>query len=191
MYFSQYKPVNTEWFAIVIFDHNSNDVAIPTRYQEIAQQRLQRIYFDEISQQESFEIGIGILKLVVESEEKAGELARNLIEITKQEVKNSASQQQLRELIETIIIYKFPKLSYEEIENMLNLQEIKQTRVYQEAKQEGIKQGKLEGKLEGIEEGMLRQKLAMIPLLQELGLTIEQIAQRLEISENSVRESIK
>ncbi len=38
---------------------------------------------------------------------------------------------------------------------------------------------------------MLRQKLAMIPLLQELGLTIEQITQRLEISENLVRENIE
>ncbi|WP_083889441.1 Rpn family recombination-promoting nuclease/putative transposase [Xenococcus sp. PCC 7305] len=187
LFFSQYKPINPEWFAIVIFDRKSNDVAIPTRYQEIAQLRLQRIYLDEISQQEQFDIGIGILKLVVETEDKAGELARNLIERTKQEVKNNVNQKQLRELIETIIIYKFPKLSYEEIENMLNLQEIKETRVYQDAKAEGIQKGKREG----IEEGMLRQKLAMIPLLQGLGLTIEQIAQRLEISEKLVRESIK
>ena len=51
---------------------------------------------------------------------------------------------------------------------MLNLQEIKQTRVYQDAR--------AEGKAEGIEEGKLEQKLAMIPLLQELGLNIKQIA---------------
>ena len=183
LYFSQYKPVNPEWVAIVIFDRKSNDVAIPTRYREITEQRLQRIYLDELSQQEQLDMGIGILKLVVESEDKAGALARNLITRTKQEVKNSANQKQLQELIETIIIYKFPKLSYEEIEAMLNLQEIKQTRVYQDAKEEGIQQG--------IQQGMLRQKLAMIPLLKELGLTIEQIAQRLEISENLVRENIE
>ena len=175
LYFSQYKPVNPEWFAIVIFDRKSNDVEIPTRYREIAQLRLQRIYLDEISKQEQSEIGIGILKLVVESEDKAGELAKNLITRTKQEVKNVTNQKQLQELIETIIIYKFPKLSYEEIETMLNLEEIKETRVYQDAK----------------EEGKLEQKIAMIPLLQELGLTIEQIAQKLEISENLVRENIE
>ena len=145
-----------------------------TKYREIAQQRLQRIYLDEISKQEQLDIGIGISKLIVEPEKGAGELARNLITRTKQEVKNSTNQKQLQELIETIIIYKFPKLSYEEIETMLNLQEIKQTRVYQDAK----------------EEGKLEQKIAIIPLLQELGLTIEQIAQRLEISENLVRENI-
>ena len=37
---------------------------------------------------------------------------------------------------------------------------------------------------------MLRQKLAMIPLFRELGLTIEQIAQRLEISENLVKDNL-
>ena len=40
-------------------------------------------------------------------------------------------------------------------------------------------------------EGKLEQKIEMISLLQELGLTIEQIAQRLEISEKLVRENIK
>jgi predicted transposase/invertase (TIGR01784 family) len=62
---------------------------------------------------------------------------------------------------------------------MLNLKEIKQTKVYQDAKEEGLKQGKLE------------QKIATIPLLQELGLNIEQIAQKLEIEENLVRQHLR
>lgn len=183
LYFSQYKPVNPEWFAIVIFARQNNDVTIPPRYREIAEARLERIYLDQIPKNESQSLGVGILKLVVEPSKQAGELARNLIARTKQEIQESESQKQLLELIETIIIYKFPTLSYEEIETMLNLQEIKQTRVYQDAKSEGIEQG--------IEQGKLEQKLAMIPLLQELGLTISQIAQRLEIEENLVRENIE
>lgn len=51
---------------------------------------------------------------------------------------------------------------------MLNLQEIKQTKVYQDAKEEG--------KIEVIQQGKLEQKIAIILLLQEFGLTIEQIA---------------
>jgi predicted transposase/invertase (TIGR01784 family) len=180
LYFSQYKPVNLEWSVIVIFDRRSNDVTIPPRYREIAQNRLQRIYLDEIEDNLS-SIGLGIIKLIVESESGAGELARNLIERTKQEIEGN--QRQLIELIETIVIYKFPRLSYEEIETMLNLDEIKQTRVYQDAKAEGIEQG--------LERGKLEQKIAMIPLLQELGLTIFQIAQRLEIEENLVREHLQ
>jgi predicted transposase/invertase (TIGR01784 family) len=183
LYFSQYKPVNPDWFVIVIFDRQNNDVTIPSRYKEIAERRLQRIYLDQIPEAVESNIGLGILKLVVEPKERAGELARNLIEKTNQELDNNQSQKQLLELIETIIIYKFPRLSYHEIEAMLNLEEIKQTRVYQDAK--------LEGKQEGIQQGKLEQKIAMIPLLFELGLNIEQIAQRLEIEENLVLENIK
>jgi predicted transposase/invertase (TIGR01784 family) len=179
LYFSQYKPINSEWHAIVIFDKESNDVTIPSRYREIAETRLQRIYLDRVSGAEQLNLGVGILKLVVEPSSNAGELARNLITRTEQEVLNTQTQKQLQELIETIIIYKFPNLTYEEIETMLNLQEIKQTRVYQDAKSEGIEEGKLE------------QKLEMIPLLQELGLSVEQIAERLEIEENLVRQYIK
>ena len=179
LYFSQYKPVNSDWYAIVIFDRENNDVTIPPRYREIASARLQKIYLDQIAELEQLNLGIGILKLVVEAENSAGELARNLIKRTKAELKNSQSQRQLLELIETIIIYKFPQLSYQEIETMLNLEEIKQTRVYQDAKSEGI------------EEGKLRQKVAMIPLLQELGLSVAQIAQRLEIEESFVRKHLQ
>lgn len=58
---------------------------------------------------------------------------------------------------------------------MLNLEEIKQTKVYQDAKSEG----------------KLEQKIATIPLLQELGLTVTQIAEKLEIEESLVRKNLK
>jgi predicted transposase YdaD len=47
------------------------------------------------------------------------------------------------ELIETIVVYKFPQLSREEIERMLGLSELKETKVYQEALQEGEQTGAL------------------------------------------------
>jgi predicted transposase YdaD len=84
--------------AIVIFDSQSNDVVIPPRYQEIAAQRLQRIYLNEIPEEERASIGLGILKLVVESESRAGELARSLIERTKSELEDNPRQKQLLEL---------------------------------------------------------------------------------------------
>ena len=91
-----------------------------------------------------------------------------------QELSDAQSQQQILELIETIIVGKFPNLSREEIEAMLNLNELKHTRVYQDALQEG----KLEGKLEGI------------PGLVKLGLTVEQIAGALQLDVEIVREVV-
>jgi predicted transposase/invertase (TIGR01784 family) len=58
---------------------------------------------------------------------------------------------------------------------MFNLSDLKQTRVYQEAKLEGKQEGKREGKLESVA-GLL-----------ELGLTVEQIAQALNLSVEQVK----
>ncbi|MDJ0619913.1 MAG: hypothetical protein QNJ63_24760 [Calothrix sp. MO_192.B10] len=52
---------------------------------------------------------------------------------------------------------------------MLGLTELKQTKVYQEAKSEGKIEGKIEGKLE------------TIPFMLSLGATVEQIAEALDL----------
>ena len=78
-------------------------------------------------------------------------------------------------MIYTVFVYKFPKLSREEIETMLGLSELKQTKVYQEA----------------VEEGELKAKLEMVPVLLELGMTAEQIAARLGLEVSIVNRVTK
>ncbi|TAN48808.1 MAG: DUF4351 domain-containing protein, partial [Methylococcaceae bacterium] len=62
------------------------------------------------------------------------------------------------DLIETILIYKLPKLTREEIKQMLGIQdvELKQTRFYQDV----FSEGKLEGELEGERKGELKWRTA-------------------------------
>ncbi|MCX7112885.1 MAG: DUF4351 domain-containing protein [Proteobacteria bacterium] len=59
------------------------------------------------------------------------------------------------DIIETILVYKLPKLTREEIKQMIGLQdiELKQTRFYQDVFQEGHEEGRQEGKQEGRQEG--------------------------------------
>ncbi|MDY7022905.1 MAG: hypothetical protein SWJ54_16415 [Cyanobacteriota bacterium] len=66
-------------------------------------------------------------------------------------------------------------MSREEIEAMFGLSDLKQTRVYQEGKAEGLIEGKAEGKLESI------------PGLLAIGLTVEQIATALGLDVEQVR----
>jgi predicted transposase/invertase (TIGR01784 family) len=47
----------------------------------------------------------------------------------------------LVELIETVIMAKLTRLSREEIQTMLQLHDIRESRVYQEAKEEGVQEG--------------------------------------------------
>ena len=80
-------------------------------------------------------------------------------------------QQKVLEFIETIVVYKFPNLSREEIEAMLNLNLIRQTRVYQEAKEEG--------------------KLEIVPELLERGFSIQEVAKILKIDVEIVRKNVE
>jgi predicted transposase/invertase (TIGR01784 family) len=86
---------------------------------------------------------------------------------------DARKQQEIIEFIETVVIYKFPTLSREEVEAMLGLDAIRNTRVYQEAKQEG----KLEGKLEAVSRFL------------KLGLSLEQIAEALELEIDVVQQA--
>ena len=61
---------------------------------------------------------------------------------------------------------------------MFSLSDLRETRVYQEALEEGIEQGEL------------MAKLRSIPRLVALGLSFEQIAQALELDIEQVREAI-
>ena len=93
--------------------------------------------------------------------------------------------QKVIESIGTIVLYKLPNLRREEIEAMLGLDLLRQTRVYQEAKEEGIEQG-IE---QGIERGKLQTKLEMVPLLLELGLSVQEVSVRLQFDEETVRKA--
>lgn len=147
------------------------------------EQRVRRIYLDEIGETAEQYIGVSLVQLVVESKQKTPEFARNLINKARQEFTDNVIQQQIIELIETVVLYKFPNLSREELEAMLRLSELKQTRVYQEALEEGREEGREEGKLEA--------KLEMIPVLRELGLSIEQIAERLKLDLEIIRQRVQ
>ncbi len=92
------------------------------------------------------------------------------------------------ELIETIIVYKFPSLSREAIENMLGLSELKQTKVYQEALQEGEQIGEQRGEQRGRTEGRTEEARSLIlrQLTRRLGTLptgVEAQVQALELQQ--------
>ncbi len=62
---------------------------------------------------------------------------------------------------------------------MFILSDLRETKVYQEALEEGIEQGRQEGKLAA--------KMSSIPRLIALGLSVEQIAQALDLEIEQVR----
>ncbi|MBW4512429.1 MAG: Rpn family recombination-promoting nuclease/putative transposase [Scytonematopsis contorta HA4267-MV1] len=96
-----------------------------------------------------------------------------LIARANQQSSDAKVQKTLIELIETIIVYKFPDLTRQEIEDMLRLSDLKKTKVYQEAFEEGSQQGEQRGE----QRGELKMQLQIIPRLLSRGLSIEEIAE--------------
>ena len=88
-------------------------------------------------------------------------MARQLGEKIEQE-NNTEIQEQVLELIETVLVYKFPKLSRQEIEEMFTYSDLKQTRVYQEAREEGEQRGLKLGEQRGLVKGQSTMLLRML-----------------------------
>ena len=193
LYFYQYDH-DRDWYAIVIYRRRSIETSAPRQYRELMH-RVRRIYLDEIDEAAKENIGVAIIQLVVESKNKTGETARQLINKAHRQLPDATIRQQIIELIETIVVYKFPSLTRKEIEAMLGLSELKKTKVYQEAREEGRQEGQQEGlqegRQEGLQEGQLRTKLAMIPKLQQRGLSIEEMADLLELDAETIRQRIQ
>ena len=132
---NQYKPVQ-DWKAVALFAQRRLEVECLTLYQQelINNHRIIRIYLDDLP---SGSIGVGLIQLILAQDAQAPLLVQQLLARAKTEITNPLMTRGIIDLLETVLVSKFAKLSREEIQSMFLLTDIKQTRVYQEAKQEG------------------------------------------------------
>ena len=186
LYLRQYKPLNP-WRVVVIYPNRRIEHEQMVQFQELlTSQRVQRIYLDELPEAADRSLGVKVVKLVIEPAETAAEQARQSIAMARQQLSDPTVLRDLINLIETIIVYKLPQKSREEIAAMLNLSELRQTRFYQEVKQEGLEEGLEQGK----QEGERQAKLKAIRRTIGLGINLETIAQLLDLSLEFVRQTI-
>jgi predicted transposase/invertase (TIGR01784 family) len=185
LYLKQYCPVHP-WRVVIIYPSRSVERLQNTQFGDLlALGRVQRIYLDELGVAAQDSLGAGVVKLVVASEEAAAEQAKQLIAQAKHRLTDDAVRQNLINLIETIIVYKLPKKSREEVAAMLGLSELKQTRFYQEV----FEEGKLEGIEEGLQEGKQAAKLEAIAPLLQLDLSLDTIANVLSLPLETVEQT--
>jgi predicted transposase/invertase (TIGR01784 family) len=138
-YLKQHDPAQ-DFVGVVLFAARSLEPAEAAPYRPLFDARLiRRFYLDEMAELADAPLGLSILYLIRQAEGQAPGMARDLVARAKLEIPDAALRADLIELIETVVIYKLPRLSREEIQAMLNVQDIRETRVYQEALEEGEK----------------------------------------------------
>jgi predicted transposase/invertase (TIGR01784 family) len=146
--FLQQNPQIVDWQAVAIYPTRSQEPTDTQPYRALLNSpQVQRIYLNELGDIQELSVEVGLVRLVVAPEEQAVAQAKQLLARVQQTEPASLSRKAIIELIETIVVYKFPQLNRQEIAAMFGLSELKQTRVYQEALEEGKQEGK---KQEGV-----------------------------------------
>jgi predicted transposase/invertase (TIGR01784 family) len=181
-YLKQHEPGQL-FCGVVLFASRSLEPVELAPYQPLLEKGLiRRYYLDELVELANAPLGLSIFYLIRHTESHAPATARELIARVRTEIGNDAVRADLIELIETVIIYKLPRLSREEIQTMLQVHDIRETRVYQEAKEEGLK--------EGIEKGIEKGITIAIAMMAADKIPAERIASILKLDVELVRKAM-
>lgn len=141
-YLHQNKPVQL-WQAVVIYPTRQVETDGNLHYSMLlASEQIKRIYLEDLKDLPSDRMGLQLIQLIVIDEKKAISAAQNLLKRIKIQVNQKTAAYWL-EWVETILVYKLPRLSREEIQHMLGYNdiELKQTRFYQDVFTEGRQEG--------------------------------------------------
>jgi predicted transposase/invertase (TIGR01784 family) len=177
--FLQLHPKTVDYKAVVIFPNRSVEPKNQYIYRaNLNSDQVHRIYLDDFKGVPTESVGVGMMQLILANSDDAVTQAQVLLSKTQAQAQTDSKIAAIIELIETIVVYKFPQLSREEIERMLGLSELRETKVYQEALQEGEKVGVLKGKLEGKLEG--EQSLILRQLTRRIGKVTSKVRARIQ-----------
>ncbi len=175
VYLGQYQPQN-DWLAVALFKSRKIDSGLPIQYQSLLKgDKIRIFYLDEIEIPEDSSIAFDLIALTVGKNSEAVNIAQKAFTKSRQQQINAEKQTKVLELIQTALVYKLKNLTREEIETMFTYDQLKDTRYFQDVKNEGKIEGKIEGKLE------------TVPLLIQLGMTVEEIANRLDLPLEEVK----
>lgn len=171
LYLHQY-PQNNLCKAVVIYPERKTEVDNIHKFQGLIDiANIDRIYLQESVNQTSPNWHLRLLELIITDVNTTPLLAKQLL--TTLTVQNQ-SEHPLFDLIETIITYKFPHLTRDEVKQMLHIPDIhldiKQTQFYKdfytefydEIYTEAEKKGKLEGEKKGEIQGELKVILNLL-----------------------------
>ncbi|KAM3090106.1 Rpn family recombination-promoting nuclease/putative transposase [Phormidesmis sp. 146-35] len=136
LYLRLYAPTKP-WRAIAVFAKRSLEPTEILPYQSLLElPQVTRLYLNELGDLADSSLGISIIQLVVETKRQTPRRVRQLIEKARSQLADQRLQQEVLDLIETIVLYKLPKISRQEFAEMFSLSDLKKTRYYREVKEE-------------------------------------------------------
>ncbi len=144
LYLRIHKP-GRRWLALVIYPNRSVEKQAGIEFEPfMSLPQLRRIYLEDYQDRQGLSPTLELVRLIASGKPQTMALARELV-ARKDEIGSEGI-----DFIETILVYKLPYLTREEIKAMLALNdiELKQTRFYQEIAEEENRKGRQEGRQE-------------------------------------------
>jgi predicted transposase/invertase (TIGR01784 family) len=164
LYLRQHAPASP-WVAAVFYPSASVERTDPAHASLLALPNLKRVYLDQLPLRDSPNPKHWLIALILADEAEIPALVEQAW--TRQP--QPADGIDWLDLLETILVYKLPKLTREEIQAMFGYNdiELKQTQFYQQVFGEGRVEGRVEGRFEGRLEGRVEGEAALLLRLLE------------------------
>jgi predicted transposase YdaD len=154
LYLRQYKP-NRPWKGLLILNRRSHDLGSEVPYQLLLDFQVQRLYLEDLLPLTELSPNLAMLRLLFLPDEEVRTAVRSILD----NPPTDAEFQRRLDLVEAILVNKFPQLSFEEVRQMLDLKEVNfsETRFYKDVLQKGLEQGLEQGLQQGESDLVLRQ----------------------------------
>lgn len=135
LWLETHSPVQ-DWHACIVFPRRQFEPSELRPYRALLHSdQVTRIYLDKLPEVKDDQFGLGALEVLGASRGDVAAKAKTwLRRIAEKEP--VVDEWKLVDLIERVVLCHFPNLSRKELEAMLEVTDVRQTRIYQEAKQE-------------------------------------------------------
>jgi len=140
LYLYQYE-VQRPWRGLVILQSRQQALGSDVPYGDLASGRVQLLFLQDLLEQTDLPPALALLQLIVLPDAAVPQAARALLRTAQRE--GEQDFESILNLVEAILINKFPQLEAEVILQMLDLKtaDITQTRFYQDVFREGRQEG--------------------------------------------------
>ena len=173
-YLEENRP-DQEWNAVAIFASRRTEPKCLAPYGDLlASTRVHRVYLDEVRFSENPSIGMSLLRLLQADKADISALVRPLVEKVRSEIPDADRQENVIQLVESVVMRLIPEKSYEEVRDMV-LHDIRKSRAWQEMQEEAR------------QEGRTTEKQEIAKALHMEGRPLKAIAELLHVSLADVR----
>lgn len=183
LYLYRHPPRRT-WRTVALFPNRATEGRVEAAFEtQLLNSWVRRVYLDEVLQNPTPTRGMRVLALLLAPPDTVVAEAQALLAETAAGA--SLNGPVLVDWIETLLVYKLPRLSRKEIRKMLDILnvELKQTRFYQEV----FAEGKDEGLEQGLQQGLQQASLHIARSLLEVIADDRLLAEKTGLSEAEVQ----